>query len=138
MKIEIEIDEELVTKAVIDKLVERLEYRVRTDVEQAIKDSIRVTLQNKAREHVTELLKDFRLPDGRTFKEYIEQMLLRRDEQPTPMSWREQPKLFKIIEERLWRDTEQLFREIAQPVLEEYKTKLRANFAQRMESLFRG
>lgn len=138
MKIEIEIDEALVTKAVIDKLVERFEYQVRLDVEQAVKDSIRVTLQNKAREHVTEILKDFRLPDGRTFKEYLEQILLRRDNQPVPMTWREQPKLFKIIEDRLWRDTEQLFREIAQPVLEEYKTKLRANFAQRLESFLRG
>lgn len=126
MKIEVEIDEKKVFDAVVTKISENLMYEAKHMVEQTVKAQIRDALQRRAREHVDELLKDFKLPDGRTFKEYVENLLWAPSRKPGhELPWNERPALMRAMEERLWRETQSMFNEIAKPALDDLKKRLR-------------
>lgn len=130
MKIEVEIDEEKIQNEIVERLQERFFHQMSYQVDRTIKEDIRDVLKAKAREEVSAILKDFTLPDGRTFRQYVENLLWApsRGTPPIEIPWADRPHLLRVIEERLWRESRALFEEIAQPALKELKEKLREKF----------
>jgi len=124
MKFEIELDEVKIYEMVVAKIYETIGYQVRERVEKVVKDELRHAIRYRANEHIDALLKDFTLPDGRTFKEYLTALVMSPGGEKR-IPWSERPKLVALAEERLWRETESLFREIAQPQIDDLKNKIR-------------
>lgn len=128
MKIEVEIDEDKIYKMVVDKLYDTLLYNARNQVEQAVRLELVGKLREQARVHLAGIMKEFTLPDGRTFRQYMEEALTK----PKSTTWGERPKIQQLVDDYLYRQADSVFRELVEPHLKEFKEKLRDNIFSRI------
>jgi hypothetical protein len=92
MKIEIELDVERIHKEVVERLVAILTYEAKILVDSTVKALIISEIRTQTQQQARDIIAALELPDGRTFKQYIVDLLTK----PAPYS--ERPKILEYVE----------------------------------------
>jgi len=77
MKLEVEIDAERIHREVVQSVTAWAYSEVKDEVQRLVKATIVTQLKEQAKVHAAEILKEYVLPDGRTFKQYVEDLILK-------------------------------------------------------------
>jgi hypothetical protein len=117
MKIEIEVDAERIHKDIVKELVDRLRPEVGYKIDQAMKGAIMAELLIELRKQVAERLPQMAFGDGRTFGQYIQELLERKHHG----DYKERTRLVQIVEDRIYNEAHTLFAEIVKPYVKEFR-----------------
>lgn len=74
--VNIEIDEERLYRELVEKLAERMTYQLKNKLEMDMYASVRAEVVAALRKKAEEVLVDFTLPDGRSVRDVVNQLLL--------------------------------------------------------------
>jgi len=119
MKIEIELDSELVMHKVVEALVSRLHLDMKEHVKNMLGLVFMEEIRKEARKEIEQIFKDLKLPDGRTFRQYIEDVILK-----PRTAYPNRPRLQELIDQRVWQEAERMFGEIVKDHIDVFKDKL--------------
>src|ERR1700722_17645280 len=117
MKIEIELDEKKVFEEVVSRLTAVLQYEGKIQTERALKEGIVAEVVKASRSYADELLKTLTLSDGRSFRQYVEDLL---NTAKGKDHW-ERSRMRSIVDERIYNEAHHLFEDIAKPHLDDLK-----------------
>jgi len=120
MKIEIELNGELIQNKVTDSIRDRIFSEISSHVKNMLGLVFMEEIRNAARKEIELILKDLTFPDGRTFHQYIEDLILR----PNKSGYSREPRLIQLIDDRVQQESERIFREIVKDHIEIFKNKL--------------
>lgn len=90
---QIELDTERIHREVVERITTSLYYDAKEAVLTVVKNEVRAALQAKAREEATTIIAAMRLPDGRTFREYVEGLLTKTQQ------YSQRPRLLDVVDE---------------------------------------
>lgn len=97
-------------------------------MEQAIRTSLLQETMKHAREYASEILKTYMLPDGRSFKQYIEDVLTKTNTKNP--GYMDRSRLKQAVEGRLYEECTRLFNEIARPELDALKVQIKSRISE--------
>jgi hypothetical protein len=123
VKIEIEIDEQKITEAVVAKIHETLIWQAKQDVEKMVKQEVVQSVRIVARETINGILNAYTLPDGRTFKKYVSDLFERA------VSYGERPRVTTMVEEILNNYARHIYVELVEPHAKAFKEDLKKKLA---------
>jgi hypothetical protein len=119
MKIEIDIDAERIHRDVVDRIVAWAASEIKDEVQRLVKASILSELREQAKGHVRDILVEFVLPDGRSFKNYITDLLTK------PGAYQERPRLMELAATSVRDYGKQWWTEIFEQHMPDLKESLR-------------
>jgi len=120
MKVEIELDDTEVLRLLTDKLAERFRYQADEHVKRMLGLAFMEDIRARVRKELDEIFPTLVLPDGRTFREFVRDLILAVHRRTYGHE-----RLTALIEDRIWKESERIFAEVLQPHLEEVKEKIR-------------
>ena len=120
MKIEIEVDVERIHRDIVKEMVSRLHYDLGHKIDQVMKGAIMAELLIELRKQVAERLPQMTFGDGRTFGQYIQELLERKRR----VDNRERTRLAQIVDDRIYNEAHTLFAEIVKPYVQQFRDGL--------------
>jgi hypothetical protein len=127
MKIEVELDDQRVFDAVVEKLHQRMWLDLSPKLDQAMKGEIVATLGIEIRKHVRDRLPGYVLSNGQTVLQWMDDLLTKK----MPSDWRHRSKLQEIVDNSIHNEAHRMFQEIVKPFVEEFKKGLIKNVVQK-------
>lgn len=106
MKIEIELDVERIHKEVVDRLVTLLQYEAKSVVDSTVKALIISEIRTQTQQQARDIIAALELPDGRTFKQYIVDLLTK------PAPYAERPKILDMVERTAYQEAKVWWSEV--------------------------
>lgn len=120
MKIEIELDAERIHRDVVDQLYRSLSVDLSQKIDQAMKGAVMAELATELRKQVAERLPLMTFGDGRTFGQYIQELLERKSRG----DWRERGRIVQLVEDLVINEAHTLFQKVMEPHIQEFRKGL--------------
>jgi len=116
----VEVDKERVFREVVDRLVQTLYSDCKTYVHDTIKAQYTAEMRALAKKHFAEIFETLTFSDGRTFRQYLEDLMTK----PRTVAFRDRPRLAELLDNFVYSHATQLFHEIIEPHLADVKKRL--------------
>lgn len=122
--VNIEIDEERLYRELVEKLADRMVYQLRNKLEMDMYASVRAEVVAALRKKAEEVLVDFTLPDGRSVRDVVTQLLLVRGGE-----YDDRVAVVRSVDRIVAAETERIIREEVAPHAAKVREEIKARIA---------
>ena len=122
MEININIDEKEIVKKIVETCVNCMYTDVKHQVMVEIKSVIVTEVRKQAQNHVAEILSNYTLPDGRSFHQYLTDLLTSGKE-----GWCSKPRLQTYMDEKVSSVAKELWNDLFEKQLPIMKEEIQKN-----------
>ena len=116
----VEVDKERVFREVVDRLVQAFYGDCKIYVHDVIKAQFTAAMRALAKKHFAEIFETLTFADGKTFRQYLEDLMTK----PHGRSFPQRPRLGELLDHFVYNHATQLFHEIIEPHLADVKKRL--------------
>lgn len=122
--VNVEIDEDRLYRELVKELADRVTYQLKERLEKEMYAAVRSEVLVALRKKTEEVLVDFALPDGRSVRDVVTQLLLIKGSQ-----YDDRAAVIRTVQHAVAEEAEKIIREVVSPYAAKVREEVKARIA---------